>query len=130
MVVAVLHGVEEDEANVASFLLVVVRLLDDSVKKFAAQHFLRNQIVVLRLVKDIVESNNVLVLQFLQHRNLVLQGDLVFLGQFGFRDNLDCEGPVRLPMGSLLDDRKGAFPKLKHGQADDALSFFIIRGAD
>ena len=89
MLVAVVHGVKQNEANIAGFLFVVIGLLDNPIKQFSSQHLFRDQIVVSWLVKDIVETDDVLVLEFLQDGDFVLQSNLVLLGQFGFGDDFD-----------------------------------------
>jgi hypothetical protein len=78
--VAVSHRFKEDRADITSLFLVIVTLLDDTIKEFASAHLFSHEVVVLRFLKDIVQTDNVLVLEFFQDANLVLQGDLIFVG--------------------------------------------------
>jgi hypothetical protein len=106
---------EENLANITSFLLVIVRLLDDSIEQFTSTHFLSHEVVVLTFIKDIIQPDDVLVLKLFQNRNLVLQCVLIFLGQFSLGDNLDGKGIARLFMHPIFNDRKGPFTEL-HSQ--------------
>ena len=79
VLVAVEHGIEQNLTDIASLLFVVVTLLHDTVEKLSSHHLLGHKVVKLIFVKNIVQSNNVLVLQLSQNSNLVLQRDLIFL---------------------------------------------------
>lgn len=79
VLVAVEHGIEENLTDIAGLLFIVVTLLDDTVEKFSPHHLLGHKVVKLLFVKNIVQSNDVLVLQLGQNSNLVLQRDLIFL---------------------------------------------------
>ena len=81
LLVAVLHSLEQNDTSVACFLLVVVRLLHDAVKKLSAHHLFRHEIIMLLLIKNIIQANNVWMLQLLKDVNLVLESDLVFMCQ-------------------------------------------------
>jgi hypothetical protein len=50
----VIHRIEQNEAYVTSLLLVVITLLDDPVEQFSTHHLLCDEVVILRLVEDIV----------------------------------------------------------------------------
>ena len=63
MIVTVFHGLEQDLAYISRLLLVIITLLNDSIKKFATHHFFSDKIVKLRFLEDIVESDYVLMLK-------------------------------------------------------------------
>jgi hypothetical protein len=106
MLVTVLHGLKQNLGHVPGLLFVVVALLHNPIKQFPAHHLFRHEVVKLLFLKDVVETNNVGVFDFLQYRNLILEGNLVFFRQLGFGDNLNGEGIARLLVRTLLDHGK------------------------
>ena len=110
--VTVLHGPKENDGNIASFLFVVVGLLHDPIKEFAAHHFFRHEVVVLAFFKDIVESNNVGMFELFKNGNFILQGDFIFFGEFGFGNDLDGIGLSRFSIGSFFDYGKSTGTEL------------------
>jgi hypothetical protein len=112
MLVTILHGLKQYLGHITGLLFVVVTLLHNPIKEFTAHHFFRHEVVVFLFLKDIVETDNVGVLDFLQNRNLVSEGNLVFFRQLGLGDNLNGKGFARRPVGTLLDDGKGTGTEL------------------
>jgi hypothetical protein len=112
VVVTVLQCLEQDDTYITSFLLVIVTLLHNTIKQLSPKHFLCNEIVKLWLLKDIVKSDNVLVLQFFEDGNFILESYLILLGKLGLGHNLNSERIIGLLVRSLLYDREGTLPKL------------------
>jgi hypothetical protein len=91
--VTVVHGIEKNDAHITGFLFVVVGFLNNPIEQLASQHLFCDQIIESRLIEDVVKSNDVLVLEFLQDGNLIFQRNFVLLGEFGFGDDFDGKGP-------------------------------------
>jgi hypothetical protein len=107
-----MHGLEQDDARISSFLFVVIRLLHDAVKELAAHHLLRHKVVIFVFVKDIVEPDDVGMLHLLKNRNFIFKSYFIFLRELGFRHNLDCKGVAIDFVGAFLDDRKSTRAEL------------------
>jgi hypothetical protein len=56
MLVAIVHGIKKNDAYITCFLFVVIRFLDDAIKKFTARHFLGDKVVELGFVKNIIPA--------------------------------------------------------------------------
>jgi hypothetical protein len=110
--VTVTNGLENDFANVASLLLVVVGLLNDPIKELSAGHFFRHEVIVLGFVEYIIEADNVRMVEILENGDFILERNLIFLGELGLCDNLNGKGVAGLFVRSILDDGKGAFSEL------------------
>ena len=89
--VAIMHRIEQDEANITSFLFVVITFLDDPVEQFSTHHLFCDEVIILWLVEDVVQADDVLVLEFCKDCDFILQRNLILLGQFRFRNDLDSE---------------------------------------
>jgi hypothetical protein len=104
--VTVLNGLKENPGHITGFLFIVVTLLNNPIKEFSSHHLFRNKIVEILLLKDIIETNNVWMLEFRQAGNLILERHFVFFRQLGLGDNLNGKGFTRLLIPTLLDDGK------------------------
>lgn len=112
VVVTILEGLKQDDANITRLFLVIVALLYNTIEQLSPEHLLRNQIVKLWLLKDIVESDNVPVLQFGQDGNLILKSNFILLGKLRFGDNLNSKGFTGLLVRSFLNYREGTLSEL------------------
>jgi hypothetical protein len=110
--VTVTNGLENDFANIPSFLFVVVGLLNNPIKELSAAHFFRHEIIVLGFVKYIIEANNVRMVEILEDGDFILEGDLIFLSKLGLCDNLNGKSVAGLFVRAILDDGEGAFSEL------------------
>jgi len=72
MFVTVMHRIEQDEADVARLLLVIIALLDDPVEQFSTHHLLGDEVLVLWFVEDIVQPDDVFVVYFCQDSDFIL----------------------------------------------------------
>ena len=61
VLVAKLKRFEKDSACVSCLFFIVKTLLYNAVEKFSTHHFFCYQIIVLFFVKDVIESNDVVV---------------------------------------------------------------------
>jgi hypothetical protein len=109
---AVFQGFEQDFAYISRLLFVIITLLDNSVEEFSTQHLFRDHVIKLSLFEYIIKSDNVLLREFLQNVDLVLERNFIFLRQFRFGNNLNGKGFVALTVGTFLDYRKGSLAKL------------------
>ena len=113
LAVAVRQRLEQRPAHVARLLLVVVLLGHDAIEQLPAAHLFGDQVVVLRFVKDVVQADDVRMLEFLEDIDLILEGQLVLLGELGLGHDLDGKGAAGLFVRSLLDDREGTLAELR-----------------
>jgi hypothetical protein len=104
------NSLEKDFTNITSFLLVVEGFGYDAIKEFSALHLFSNEVIVRRLLVHIVKSDNVLVFEFIEYVNFVLERNFVFFGEFGFGNNLNSVVFVRAAFGGFDDDRECPFP--------------------
>jgi hypothetical protein len=106
------NGFKNNLADIASFLFVIVGLLNNPIKELSATHFFRHEVIVRGFVKDIIEADNVRMEEILENGDFILEGNFVFLSQLGLCDNLNGKRLAGLFVRSVLDDGKGAFSEL------------------
>ena len=110
----VADGLEDDAAGIAGLLLVVVGLGDDAIEQLTASHLLHDQIVVSRLLEEVVQTNDVRVSELLEDGHLVEEGGGILLGELGPVDALDGEHSVAVAaVVALSDGREGTGTELR-----------------
>jgi hypothetical protein len=106
------NSLEQNLANIPRLLLIVKTLAHDPIKQFSPFHLLGNEVIIRWFLVDIVKTNNVFVFQFLEDINFILEGDLVFFGEFGFGNNFDGVVFVGSAFGGFDDYGEGSFTEL------------------
>jgi hypothetical protein len=86
------NGLKDDRADITCLLLVVVGFLDNPIKELSAAHFFRDEVIVLRFVKDIIQPDNVRMVEILENGYFILESVFVFFCKLGLGDNLDSKG--------------------------------------
>ena len=111
--VTIADGLEDDAAGITGLLLVVVGLGDDAIEQLTAGHLLHDEVVVARLLEEVVQTDDVRVSELLEDGHLVEEGGGILLGQLGPVDALDGEHSVAVAaMVALPDGREGTGAEL------------------
>ncbi len=102
---------KQDLTNIASLFLVVKSLGHNAIEQLPSPHQLGNEIVMFRLVEDIVELDDILMVQCAEDTDLISEREVVLASQFGFGDNF-CGVESSISAFDLFDFRKGTFSEL------------------